>query len=95
LACLLCGGQCARANGIVLGIDFFGQLEEKNGLYYLNFLQEKDNYLRTLKRKETVKLLDKDFSNIKAAWDWAIKEARAVELTNTLDPVTNYFMMVR
>lgn len=59
------------------------QAEERHGLYFLRFVQAKDESLMTLARKQSFALIKNDFPNIKAAWNWAVAEANADELRKT------------
>lgn len=56
------------------------QLEEKHGLYYLELVKELAQGLRTRSGKETYRLLEKDFPNIRAAWNWTLRETRVEEI---------------
>ena len=56
------------------------QSEEKCGLYYLQMVEKRAPDLRTQKSKETRKFLDKEHTNIRAAWDWALREKRVEEI---------------
>jgi DNA-binding SARP family transcriptional activator/tetratricopeptide (TPR) repeat protein len=56
------------------------QTEEKHGLYYLQMVKKRAPDLRTQKSKESREVLGKERANIRAAWDWTLREIRAEEI---------------
>ena len=56
------------------------QNEEKHGLYYLELVKEKAPKLRTQKGKETREALEQERANIRAAWEWTLREIRVEEI---------------
>jgi DNA replication protein DnaC len=56
------------------------QNEEKHGLYYLELVKELVRYLKTQKHRETRERLDKELANIRAAWDWTLREKRVEDI---------------
>jgi DNA-binding SARP family transcriptional activator len=55
-------------------------IEEKPGLYYLELVKELVLYLQTQKHRETQEILDKEQANIRAAWDWMLREKRVEDI---------------
>ncbi len=56
------------------------QTEEKHGLYCLQLVEKRASDLRTQKSKESREVLDKERANIRAAWDWTLRETRVEEI---------------
>ena len=58
--------------------DEKARVQEVHGLYYLRFVQEKEDELTT--KKETFRAVEEELSNIRAAWNWALENERLDEI---------------
>jgi DNA-binding SARP family transcriptional activator/tetratricopeptide (TPR) repeat protein len=56
------------------------QTEEKHGLYYLELVKKLVKELRTGNGQEVRGRLEKEFPNIRAAWNWTLREKRWREM---------------
>jgi DNA-binding SARP family transcriptional activator len=56
------------------------QTEEKHGLYYLQLVEKRAPDLRTQKAKETREVFEKERANIRASWEWTLRETRVEEI---------------
>jgi DNA-binding SARP family transcriptional activator len=57
------------------------QVEEKHGLYYLELIKKLVKELRTGIGKEVRGRLEKEIPNIRAAWNWTLREKRFREVS--------------
>jgi predicted ATPase len=71
------------------------QTEEKHGLYYLHFLQEKGKHLSSPRRKETLEAISEELTNVRAAWDWAVKVVRIEELKQSTFYLYDVYLILR
>jgi DNA-binding SARP family transcriptional activator/tetratricopeptide (TPR) repeat protein len=67
------------------------QSEEKHGLYYLELVKEKAPKLRTQQGKEVREVLDNELPNIRAAWDWTLRETRVEEIRRSARAISHVF----
>jgi hypothetical protein len=67
------------------------QVEEKHGLYYLELFSEKAPDLGTLKNNEILEDFEKEFPNLRAAWNWMLREKRVEEIPNFARFLSDYF----
>lgn len=54
--------------------------QERHSLYYLGLLEEKDVWLRSQHQKETLAELSREMDNIRAAWNWSIRNQQFIPL---------------
>jgi tetratricopeptide (TPR) repeat protein len=69
--------------------------EENHGLYYLRFVQEKGKHLWGLQRKETLEAISEELTNVRAAWDWAVKVVRIEELKQSTFYLYDVYRILR
>lgn len=64
------------------------RMEERHGHYFLALIRELSPKLRGLERKTILKRLELDFTNIKAAWTWAIKAHDKREIETSVEALS-------
>jgi DNA-binding SARP family transcriptional activator len=67
------------------------QIGEKHGLYYLHMVEGRAFDLGTQKGQEAREVLDNELPNIRAAWDWALRETRVGEIKHYTKVLGEFF----
>jgi predicted ATPase/DNA-binding SARP family transcriptional activator len=71
--------------------DERARTREKHGRHYLRLVRDRENDMRTLERKQTLKALAAELPNIRAAWAWAIESERVDEIAASSLALGNLF----
>ncbi len=71
--------------------DELARVRERHGVYHLRLVRERENAMRTLERKRTLKALSAELPNVRAAWAWAIESGRADEIAASSLALGNLF----
>jgi predicted ATPase len=81
---------------LLLNPEEWQTANDRHADYYLDFVQELEQGLRSAKQIEAVNTLNKEFeNNIQAAWDWLIERKRFGDLVNRMLPGIFHFSLIR
>jgi tetratricopeptide (TPR) repeat protein len=67
---------------------------ERHSDFFLEFLQRKDPELRSRQQLAAMTEIDREFENVRGAWNWALQRGRWERLRQAITAL-NYFMEVR
>jgi tetratricopeptide (TPR) repeat protein len=70
--------------------DLEHHAQGEHGLYYLRFLQRCLEDIRGSNPKETFALMEEDFENLKAAWQWAASQGRSQLIKTTTEALMRF-----
>jgi predicted ATPase/DNA-binding SARP family transcriptional activator len=68
--------------------DIYQAQQTQHGMYYFDFLEQRT--MGTSKDQQYLKEIEEDLENIRTAWDWAVRNARADQLGRSADLVVFY-----
>lgn len=67
------------------------EIAEKHAWYYLRLLRENHSGLKTLKRKESLRMLEQDIGNIRRAWQWMLETLNLEAIKTFAFPFADFF----
>ena len=66
--------------------------QDRHGEYYLGLLHRQERFLRT-DPVETLRIIEADIENVRAACQWAVRELRVAEIDNSLESLYQFLLI--